>query len=163
MRTRGGAAWTLLALAFLAGGPRVWAGDDDDSHPAPSPRHVSGHGIFNKLFDAMTPEKAPPPRSRAKPAGTPKVTIINATPDPSIGAEAAFFRRVAVCDQLREAALARNDAELERQADELNRRAWEVYSDHMTRKPAVTADKPASKPQDGQLAKKKSGVPAKGE
>jgi hypothetical protein len=39
----------------------------------------------------------------------------------------AFLRRQAVCDRLRDVARQLNDTSLERQADELESRAWEVY------------------------------------
>ena len=45
--------------------------------------------------------------------------------------QAAYLRRLAVCDQLREIALKNNDDDLNRQADELQSQAWEVYSRHV--------------------------------
>jgi hypothetical protein len=39
----------------------------------------------------------------------------------------AFLRRQAVCDRLRDIARQTNDADLERQAEELEQRAWDVY------------------------------------
>jgi hypothetical protein len=38
---------------------------------------------------------------------------------------------LAVCDQLREIALQKNDDELSHQADELQAQAWAVYSKHI--------------------------------
>jgi hypothetical protein len=45
--------------------------------------------------------------------------------------QAAYLRRLAVCDQLREIALQKNDDELSHQADELQAQAWAVYSKHI--------------------------------
>ena len=45
--------------------------------------------------------------------------------------QADYLRRLAVCDQLREVALKNNDDNLNRQADELQNKAWEIYSRHI--------------------------------
>ncbi len=44
--------------------------------------------------------------------------------------QAAYLRRLAVCDQMREIALKNNDENLNRQADELQAQAWAIYSKH---------------------------------
>lgn len=172
MRTLGCGTLAVILMAVFGLAPAARGGDDTDDPLPPRERAVSGHGVFNKLFDAISPpaKKPVPKKPGSKTAGAPKVTIINATPDPRIGADTAFFRRVAVCDQLREIAAARNDADLEHQADELNQRAWDVYSQAMSRKPAADSDasegkkEPAKK--DGRVAKdkgRKFGRPARGE
>jgi len=45
--------------------------------------------------------------------------------------QAAYLRRLAVCDQLRDIALKNNDENLNRQADELQAQAWSIYSKHV--------------------------------
>jgi hypothetical protein len=45
--------------------------------------------------------------------------------------QAAYLRRLAVCDQLRDIALKNNDDNLNRQADELQAQAWAIYSKHV--------------------------------
>jgi hypothetical protein len=42
--------------------------------------------------------------------------------------QAAYLRRLAVCDQMRDIALKNNDEKLNRQADELQAQAWAIYS-----------------------------------
>src|SRR5262249_39147652 len=42
----------------------------------------------------------------------------------------AYLRRMLVCDRLRQIAQETNDADLERQADELQEQAWAVYQKH---------------------------------
>ncbi len=46
--------------------------------------------------------------------------------------QTAYLRRLAVCDQLRDIALKNNDENLNRQADELQSQAWDIYSKHVT-------------------------------
>jgi hypothetical protein len=49
--------------------------------------------------------------------------------------EANLLRRMAVCDKLRELAIATGDAELERQADELDRQAEQLYKQRTSHLP----------------------------
>lgn len=163
-------AWAVIMLALAGLGSSVRADDDADEPPPPTPRRVSGHGIFNKLFDAMAPAPAKPAPKKAarKPDGPPKLTIINATPDQRATAAATFFRRVAACDQLREVAVAKNDRALERQAEELNERAWQVYSQQMAQKPAAKEDDSSGKAEtdskSSRVAKgKKTGTSGRGD
>lgn len=45
--------------------------------------------------------------------------------------QAAYLRRLAVCDQLRDIAFKNNDDNLNRQADELQAQAWTIYTKHI--------------------------------
>jgi DNA-binding protein H-NS len=141
-----------VLLVGLCAAPSALADDEDDA-PEPAPKHVSGHGIFNKMYDAvanLSQPKAPPPRPPSKNAkdtgtsSTGKVTIINASRVDRAQADAAYFRRLAVCDHLREIAAAKNDPELERQAEELSEKSWQVYTKQLAQSSAQ-ATKEAAK------------------
>jgi hypothetical protein len=69
----------------------------------------------------------------------------------------AYLRRVAVCDRLRDIAFQNNDTELQRQADQLELRAWEIYRQH-TANVAVKAE-PIMKTEP---VKKDAGAPQRG-
>lgn len=154
MRSRWPWMSITVLLVGLCAAPSAFADDEDDA-PEPPPKHVSGHGIFNKMYDAvanLSQPKAPPPRppsKNAKGAATGTITIINASHVDRAQADAAYFRRLAVCDHLREIAAAKNDAELERKAEELSEKSWQVYTKQLAQSTAQAtkqAAKPAQKP-----------------
>src|SRR5207245_2565264 len=49
--------------------------------------------------------------------------------------EAAYLRRLAVCDKLKQIAYQTNDEKLQRQAEQLDERVWEVYSQRIANLP----------------------------
>jgi hypothetical protein len=57
--------------------------------------------------------------------------------------QAAYFRRLAVCDQLRDVALKNNDESLRRQAEELEAQASAIYFKQTARLPASKAESTA--------------------
>lgn len=65
-------------------------------------------------------EEAPKPKPVSAPLGLEGARLIAEE-------QAKFLRRQQVCDRIREAALARGDAELEKQAQLLEQRAWFIY------------------------------------
>jgi hypothetical protein len=161
MRTRGPWLWLTVLLVGLTVAPYIWAADDDDSDngakPAQTP--VSGHGIFNKIYDAVAGPPQPKGVMASKPLdqknskdpkaakNAPKVTIVNASHVDRAQIDATYFRRLAVCDHLREIAAAKNDPALERQAEDLSDKAYQVYTKQLSHCSAQTqtgSDKPAS-------------------
>ncbi len=145
MRTRRPWLWISVLLLGLSIVPSALADDNDtDDAPKPPAKQVSGHGIFNKIYDAVTPApKAPAPKPAdkkdAKTGVTAKVTIINASRVDRAQADATYFRRLAVCDHLREIATAKNDPALEQQAETLSEKAWQVYSKQLSECAAQSA------------------------
>jgi hypothetical protein len=68
--------------------------------------------------------------------------------------QAAYLRRLAVCDQMREIAIKNNDDNLNRQADELQAQAWAIYSKHTVslstgNAPGTTRDEESKSPGIG--------------
>lgn len=58
--------------------------------------------------------------------------------------KADWIRRAAVCDRLREIAATTNDDELDRQAEQLNQRAWQVFLKRTSQGSAVQAGLPSA-------------------
>jgi hypothetical protein len=103
-------------------------------------------GLFGRWFGGDKAEAKKPAAKDAKPAIPPAdVKLAHKPEDTStlqsvrdgaagrqsaaerVREEAAFFRRQAVCDELRAVALQTNDETLYRQADELEKRAYALY------------------------------------
>lgn len=176
MRTRRFWVWFAVLLVGLSVAPSAWADDDDaDDAPKTPPKQCSGHGIFNKMYDAIAgpPQPKPAPakpgdkKTSKDPAG-PKVTIIDANRLDRAQVDATYFRRLAVCDHLREIAAARNDPGLERQAEELSDKAWQIYNKQLTRcsshsAPATAGAAKTAKPATVASADKNSPAPANGD
>jgi hypothetical protein len=69
--------------------------------------------------------------------------------------QAAYLRRLADCDQIREIALKNNDEELNRQADELQAQAWSIY----TKRVAAHSSEIASGTNDQKNGRAKEDLP----
>lgn len=112
MRRRLLAALTLLLGLSLVGGV--------DAEPT-----VKKGNWFTRLFSKQAPKKEAEPSAedlkRLQEASAANVANLRAQ------AEAAFHRRVAVCDKLQGIAAANNDDDLKRKADSLNQFAWKLY------------------------------------
>ena len=114
-----------LALALGLGAAGLARGDD----PA-----ARGQGNwFSRLFTAAPAEKAPEkkaePAEPAVPAG-----VLRSQ------AKADWLRRADVCDRLREIALQTDDDELARQAEQLEQRAWDAYTQQLRRAEGEPSD-----------------------
>lgn len=130
--------WGLeVALLLGLGMPSVVLGagkdDWDDNKASQAPEQGSW---FSRMFGAG--KKAEPKKESACEKETLKKTSERPLPPrKDAGAErardeAAFFRRLAVCDQLKQIALQNKDDQMLRKAEELDRRVYESYSRRMS-------------------------------
>ncbi len=99
-------------------------------------------GWFGDNSKSKTKEKAKTDQSAAENRLTPPNLAELA------GSEAkhqrnAFFRRVEVCLRLRQIAEQTGNADLQRQAEEMDARAWEIYQHHTAQLPVSTESMPA--------------------
>jgi hypothetical protein len=148
--------WGLRgALCLALGvGSAAAAGEPADGKDAAGPAASSG-GWFNVGRWFGFAKKAPERPSRggaerkAKPEGGEaakasggagrRSAVVEEAATARALEEAAWQRRAAVCDKLREIAVQANDPELERLAEELDGRAWEVYLQRTQQLPAARA------------------------
>jgi hypothetical protein len=136
MRRRLVWGWGAALLIGLATAGAALAGSKDDAaKPADT-------GWFSGWFGGKPAE--PPAKKKDKPE--PKEPApVKPTPDRRAARnheEAVLLRRLAVCDKLKQVALQTGDGELDRQADQLDARAWEVYNQRV-------ANLPGGRPEDG--------------
>lgn len=75
----------------------------------------------------------PPDKSKSATAPTPAPPKKPTAVDRANAEEKVFFRRLGVCDELRRVAIETHDEALERQVDQLERRAWALYNLHAVR------------------------------
>ncbi len=158
--------WWALGTAVVLGCSTALATADEDGTPQRRPvvRPNERPGIIDKLLDLGpdTTAKKTDKNSDKKDAvkKTDKVGADGPKPSLSPAAsalareQAAFQRRVAVCDRLREIAIETNDTELDQLAQELNARAWAVYKQRTAKLEAA----PKVKDLDEQILDKKLGV-----
>jgi hypothetical protein len=159
--------WWVLGTAVVLGWSAALAtASDEDGKPASRPvvRPNERPGIIDKLLDlgpdtsskktdknndkkdaGKKPEKAAP--DRPKQSTSPAAAELARE-------QAAFQRRVAVCDRLREIAIETNDTELDQLAQELNARAWAVYKQRTAKLVAA----PRQKDLDEEILDKKLGI-----
>ncbi len=78
---------------------------------------------FTRLFHKSSP--APAKQEAKNQAVAPEAQPILA--------RSALFRRLSVCDKLRQVSLQTNDNDLERKADMIEARAWEEYNQEINR------------------------------
>jgi hypothetical protein len=141
------------AVVVLGMSAAMATASDEDGSPAHRPYVPPNErpGLLDKVFDfgSGPPQKqAPtkePKKDSVKKAATPAPdkTKTNVSPEAAELAreQAAFQRRQAVCDKLLEIAVANNDKELEQLAEELNTRAWALYTRRTARLQAVASEK----------------------
>lgn len=117
-----GIAVALLGTAASVGWAQQPAGTSQDT----------GKSWFGSLF---TDERSKPAaKAEAVPVARPSVaSSIKKAQEERAQQRADYMRRLQVCDRLRQIALEGNDMELERQADELEARARQVYKDQSAR------------------------------
>ena len=120
-------AWGVLALLAALGGTPAIAAEPDETVPANYDRGAMG---FAKWY-AGHPE---PPKSPPVP---PEVVAARQREKDTAAAvraqeEANLLRRLGVCNRLREIAVQTGDEALERQADELEKRAGAVFTARTT-------------------------------
>jgi hypothetical protein len=133
-----GAALLLALGAAAVAGEKPAAGDDARTAARPD-----GGNWFGNWFGGA-PKPAPPAKNadKKKPDVAVKVSpapVVDTAAAVRAREEAAYLRRLAVCDKLQEIAWETNDAELGQLAEQLVDRAWQVYNQR-------TANLPASRP-----------------
>jgi len=158
--------WWALGTAVVLGWSAALATADEDGTPARRPvvRPNERPGIIDKVFDLGrdTTEKISEKNADKKDAVKKADKAGADAPKPSLSPaanalareQAAFQRRVAVCDRLREIAIESNNTELDQLAQELNARAWAVYKQRTAKLEAA----PVEKDLDEQIIDKKLGI-----
>ncbi len=108
-----------VAAALIVGlAAAVAAAGDIDAKPAP--RGILAGWFGDKAKDKE--EKTMPAEEKPAPLNTPEMAGIEQQRQMN-----AYLRRVEVCLRLRQIAEQTGNADLQRQAEELDARAWEVY------------------------------------
>jgi hypothetical protein len=136
-------AWGL-SVALWVGAGSVWAGEELGGG-GPPPPSSSGNWIgrwFKPGGPAAEKKPAPEPEKPApekKPVPQHRPSVAEEATALRHREEAKYFRRLKVCDKLREIADLTNDTALQRRADELEARAWDVYTQRTAHLPASQA------------------------
>jgi hypothetical protein len=139
--------WGGLGATLLLGLGAAKAEEPADSTAPARPNN----GWYGHLFFSNA-KPAPPPapvredkkadRKGAKPPEAPvKVApVVDEAAQQRNREEAAYLRRLAVCDKLKQIAYQTNDEKLQRQAEQLDERVWEVYSQRIAHLPVGHPD-----------------------
>jgi hypothetical protein len=142
--------WGGLGTAILLGlGTAALAEDPADGAAAPHPNNGwYGHLFFSN--DKPAPAPAPVPvrndkkadrKGTKSPEAPAKVApVVDEAAQQRNREEAAYLRRLAVCDKLKQIAYQTNDEKLQRQAEQLDERVWEVYSQRIANLPVGRSD-----------------------
>ena len=145
-------SWGGTAALVVGLGAAVAGAQQPDLDARPAPR-----GILSGLFNDKPKPKAKAGKSAPvedKPAPSPTVEMAASEQQRQMN---AYLRRVQVCMRLRQVAIETNNADLQRQADDLEARAWEIYGQKTARLPIPTQllESPA-KTADKQLASRET-------
>jgi hypothetical protein len=136
---RGVGGWKLeVALLVGLGVVSVASAQDVPSGAEEKPAATSRtgfQGVFRKWFGPPSTgtEKKPGARAEkdaAKKSPPAKAVVHDEAAVVRAREEAALLRRLAVCDRLKEIAYESGNEELQRKAEQLDQRAWAVYSQH---------------------------------
>jgi hypothetical protein len=135
-------AWGVTLALLLGVGP-AFAGSDDGATAGDNGSSTSGGNWFTRWFYPA----AKPPEKPAVPTDVEKIKKEKDDPkeakplpsaaDQRLQEQAKYFRRLSVCDRLKEIADATNDAALWKRANELDGRAWDVYTQSTAHLPAA--------------------------
>lgn len=129
-KRRAAAASLLAAAAFIAAASQPTRTIVRADEPAKS-----------NWTQRVIPWHKPAPEAQKDSEGR---TFTSTTPDVDasrrLRAELDWKRRALVCQKLREIAAHTGDAELERFAERLDQRAWDLYMRHLSREPNVADD-----------------------
>jgi hypothetical protein len=126
-------SWGVAAALIVGLGAAVAAADDanGDSKAAPVKS-----GWWSGLFgDKPKPHAKADKKAEVEPAALPNGAEIAIVEQRQRN---AALRRVQVCDRLRQVAVQTGNADLERQVDEMEARAWEVYRQQTAHLPVPT-------------------------
>lgn len=165
MRRRGVARLATIVLLSL-GLPVAASADDtgqDDAPPAKASVNPAWYG--SHVFGAKRPPAPRPSEKKAdkKPDKKAAAKAEEKKPAPESPArrrskaEAAFFRRLAVCDQVMQIAAQTNDERLAKQAEEVSRRAWNLYSHQIEQLPLADEEAAPAKETKPPSAAKSDG------
>jgi hypothetical protein len=135
----------LIGLGVAVGQTRAADEDDDKPAAAPKAKYGRGPGLVQRLFQsnekpadkkpaANKPKATDEKQAEKKPVSAPEGAVAVRAKE-----EAAWIRRLQVCDRLKNLANQNNDDELYRQAEELEQRAWAVYLQRTAHLPASNA------------------------
>jgi hypothetical protein len=144
----GGCAVLLLALGLSA----AWAAPppavDEDGEPilGPNPAARPRDGWNPFITRTFGLDKKPTAKKADAPAPRPAAKDDTAAAIRRLE-KAKLDRRQDVCRRLREIALETNDADLERRAEELDQRAFELYMARIGRLPGGESDAEALQPR----------------
>ena len=148
----GGCAVLLLALGLSAGSAAPPPADDDDDGapvvgPNPAARPRDGwNPLITRTF-GLDKKPAPKPEKKADaPAPRPSAQLESAAAIRRLE-EAKLHRRQEVCLRLREIARETNDNDLERLAEELDQRAFDVFMQRTAYLPRSGPDAEALEPR----------------
>jgi hypothetical protein len=135
--------WGLGTALLLAwGAPFARATDENgETGRRPDVRPIDRPGLIDKLFDLTAPDKKPDAKAQKRDAAKAGEKIAGDKRNPAASPtmsdltrqDAALFRRLEVCDKLREIALETNNKELDQLAEELDARARAVYAQRTAR------------------------------
>ena len=109
---------TILVLGMVQSARAQWSTPRDPSQP--------------RWWQRMSPfhkKEAPPPLVPAVPVESPVARKARE--------QAIYFRRIAVCDKLKDIAFQTRDDELLRKADQLDQRAFAIYQQHTGEAPGA--------------------------
>jgi hypothetical protein len=131
----------VLAAAAWAGEEKPAGRDSQQAAEDSGPKWTWGGNLFGRKGKPVPPKPAPKPAPET--AKTPPKPSKPAGGDAAVAErrreEAAFLRRLEVCDRLKEIAVRTNDTDLLRQAEQLSERAWATYSQHTAHLPGSAA------------------------
>src|SRR5260370_10359239 len=156
--------WWALGTAVVLGWSTALATADEDGTPGRRPvvRPNERPGSIDKVRDLGrdTTDKKSDKNAKDTVRRTDKAGADAPKPNLSPAAsalareQAAFQRRGAVCDRLREIGIESNNSELDQLAQELNARAWAVYKQRTAKLEAA----PKEKDHDEPILDKKIGI-----
>jgi hypothetical protein len=144
----------VVAAALLGTLASVAAAQEDSDAKPDTRKHTtwSGHlfGWGDKSSDKVEEVKdgMPPPSG---------LSPLERTAREQERLRKAVLRRVLVCDRLRQVATESDDAELMRQADELEARAWEIYRQQAARLGLPMSLEDAATPKPTSLTNERGG------
>ena len=123
-------AWALSVTLF-AGLLDSWAGAAEPRWRTTAKQESGSGGLFSRWFGSKdnSAQKKPEPGKDSN-TTAPKPSKARAEAEQA-RAQAAFLRRMAVCDKLKQIGLETGNEELQRRADDLLERAQAAYSQRM--------------------------------
>lgn len=143
-------SWVVAAALIVGLGAAVAAADDADGDAkAASAKSGWWSGWFGDKPKAKTEKKSAVEDAPAVPSG---VQMAVAEQQRQMN---AALRRMQVCERLRQVAVQTGNADLERQANEMDARAWEVYRHQTAHLPVPAKPSEAVKVADKEQAAKR--------